>query len=365
MKPPKRLNPIQVAASAAGAVLAAVIASFFGVEGTIIGTAVGSIVATTVSALVWESIERGHVAVRQVVVKEHGPLLHRGSTEPAGAVTSSEAEASAVEVQVDAGLDAQVAAGRPAAGGDAAGRDPGEGVPGERGLGERGLGERGPWEPGPEERLAGTAAAGQAEVQQQSPLDPTRTELATTAAVGAGASHSGAAATGPRRLVASSRSGHPAQVRRTSVAPDARRRGLGRFRGGGFGGLRRRWVVVVGSVVGVFVVALGIVTVVEVIAGRPLSSVMGASTTHSGTSAQHLFTGTAPSTAPKTTTSTTAPPASTTTTSSSTTTTTTPSASSSTTTTTTPSTTTTTSTTTPSAGSSGGSGTSGAGAGTG
>jgi hypothetical protein len=332
MKRPKRLNPIQVAASAAGAVLAAVIASFFGVAGTIIGTAVGSIVATTVSAIVWESIERGHEAVRQVVVKEHGPLLHRGSTESAGEITHADAEASAVEAQVDAGLDTDLAAGRPADGADVTG------------------------EPG--SPAAETAAAGRVQVRQQSPLDPTHEEQIGTAAAASCPDGPGLEVTGPRRLVASNRGGRPAEVRRTAVAPERRDRGRR------IGPFRRRWVLAVGSIVGVFVLALGIVTVVEVIAGRPLSSLTGGGHTPGGTSFGNIVTGT-----PETTTSTTSSSSTTSTSSASTTaptstTTTTPS--SSTTTTNTPSSsTTTTSTTTPSSGGTGASGGTGGSTGTG
>ena len=50
----------QILASAAGAVIAAVIASAFGVKGTIVGVAIGSAAATFGTALVAQSIERGH-----------------------------------------------------------------------------------------------------------------------------------------------------------------------------------------------------------------------------------------------------------------------------------------------------------------
>ncbi len=59
----------QILASVAGAVLAALIASSFGVTGTIVGVAIGSAAATIGSALVSQSIERGHKAVKQVVVR--------------------------------------------------------------------------------------------------------------------------------------------------------------------------------------------------------------------------------------------------------------------------------------------------------
>jgi hypothetical protein len=69
----------QILASAAGAVIAAVILSSFGVKGTIIGVALGSVAATTGSALVAQSIERGHQAVKQAAVRapESSTLLRR------------------------------------------------------------------------------------------------------------------------------------------------------------------------------------------------------------------------------------------------------------------------------------------------
>ena len=52
--------------------IAAVIASSFGVKGTIVGVAIGSAAATMATALVAQSIERGHEAVKQVVVRAPG-----------------------------------------------------------------------------------------------------------------------------------------------------------------------------------------------------------------------------------------------------------------------------------------------------
>ena len=76
----------QILASAAGAVIAALIASSFGVKGTIVGVAIGSVAATTGTALVAQSIDRGHKAVRQVVQDPKSPPLLRrlGSTGTAG-----------------------------------------------------------------------------------------------------------------------------------------------------------------------------------------------------------------------------------------------------------------------------------------
>jgi hypothetical protein len=50
------LSPIQIFGSAAAAVAAAVVCSFFGVAGTVIGTAIASVVATTASALYAHSV---------------------------------------------------------------------------------------------------------------------------------------------------------------------------------------------------------------------------------------------------------------------------------------------------------------------
>ena len=82
----------QILASAAGAVIAAVIASTFGVKGTIVGVAIGSAAATMATALVAQSIERGHEAVKQVVVRapESSTLLRKlGGTRASGGTDAS------------------------------------------------------------------------------------------------------------------------------------------------------------------------------------------------------------------------------------------------------------------------------------
>jgi hypothetical protein len=83
----------QILASAAGAVIAAVIASTFGVKGTIVGVAIGSAAATMATALVAQSIERGHEAVKQVVVRapEASTLLRKlGGTGASGGTAASD-----------------------------------------------------------------------------------------------------------------------------------------------------------------------------------------------------------------------------------------------------------------------------------
>jgi hypothetical protein len=82
----------QILASTAGAVIAAVVASTFGVKGTIVGVAIGSAAATMGTAFVAQSIERGHEAVKQVAVKvpESSTLLRKlGGTGVSGPSASS------------------------------------------------------------------------------------------------------------------------------------------------------------------------------------------------------------------------------------------------------------------------------------
>jgi hypothetical protein len=89
----------QILASAGGAVMAAVIASIFGVKGTIVGVAIGSAAATFGTTLVAQSIEHGRHAVKQVVVRvpDTSMLLRRmGGTRVAGVTESSPGESTAL-----------------------------------------------------------------------------------------------------------------------------------------------------------------------------------------------------------------------------------------------------------------------------
>ena len=60
-----QLSALQVAAGALAAVSAAVIASFFGVAGTVIGAAVASVVSTVGAAVYTESMRRTHAGLRR------------------------------------------------------------------------------------------------------------------------------------------------------------------------------------------------------------------------------------------------------------------------------------------------------------
>lgn len=251
---PMKVNPKQIAASAAGAVAAAVVASLFGAKGTLLGIFLGSVVATTATALVVQSLERTHEAVRQVVRLPDRPQVLRrfGASRPAGSATGGTEETALTEAA--SGPD-----GGAAAGGTAAALHPGSDVG------------------GPEPATA--------RIEPQVP-----------------------------RLVASSRGGRGGGPGRPSGSA-----GSGRW--------RLRWPALAVSVAAVFVVALLVVTGIELLAGKPLSSVVGSGDASGGTSAGSLFSplpttttlpparsSTTTSTAPGTATSTTAPPSSTSTT---------------------------------------------------
>jgi hypothetical protein len=179
----------QILASAVGAVLAALIASSFGVTGTIIGVAIGSAVATIGTALVSQSIERGHEAVKQVVVRapDTSVLRRVGGTRASG--------------KADATVPTQFASA--------------ESVP----------------------AASGSVAAGDETASMESGLKSGDTQ----------------------RLEVSAVAGAPAAERLEAViipSKPVRRRGLS-------------WPAIAGTAAVVFLLALALVTVIELIAGQP------------------------------------------------------------------------------------------------
>jgi hypothetical protein len=72
-----QLSALQVAAGALAAVSAAVVASFFGVAGTVIGAAVASVISTVGAAVYTESMRRTHAGLRRA-----GSLLVRSPQAP-------------------------------------------------------------------------------------------------------------------------------------------------------------------------------------------------------------------------------------------------------------------------------------------
>jgi hypothetical protein len=247
----------QILASTAGAVIAAVVASTFGVKGTIVGVAIGSAAATMGTAFVAQSIERGHDAVKQVAVRvpESSTLLRKlGGTAVSGPSASS-VEASSAPTEV-------VGQAQPGA------SEPGQSEPGSESEAET-------------IEMASTAAP-VAETQ--------RLEISATADAPA-----------TERLVAST------SPTRAAVARPAVLRGFS-------------WQTIAISAVTVFVLALLFITAIELISGKPLSSIFGGA--DSGTTVKNLVNPSpAPATTPTSTTSTTSSTSSTTTPSSTTTTT--------------------------------------------
>src|SRR5271166_2544363 len=227
-----KLNFKQIIASAAAAVLAAVIASLFGVKGTIVGVAIGSIVATSGTAILATSLDKTHRVVRHAVIENpNSPTFLRqfGQTEPA-----------------PTGAPGQVT--------------------GSQETSEKGAG-------GDEETRPVPLAVPE-------PVDVTRAPL-----------HSGAAATEPAG----------GSLPETQAPVDD-------------GSSRFRWPVLAGSVAGVFVLTLIIVTCFELAVGKPLSALFGVNPHATGTS---LFSNPGPTTTtvPATTSTTTSSSTSTTTTS--------------------------------------------------
>ncbi|MBJ7597403.1 MAG: hypothetical protein DLM67_05850 [Candidatus Nephthysia bennettiae] len=102
--PKFELSPVQLIAGCLAAITAAVLASFFGVAGTVIGTALGSIVGTAGTALYSHSIRKTQARIRAIQAHEqltglrHQPVEARpgqASAEPAGDPTHEPAAAAA------------------------------------------------------------------------------------------------------------------------------------------------------------------------------------------------------------------------------------------------------------------------------
>lgn len=272
----------QILASATGAVIAALIASSFGVTGTIVGVAIGSMAATLGTAFVSQSIERGQKAVKQAAVRvPEGPtanLLRRmGGTGAAGGATSSATSLATSSI------------------------------------------EGGPTVPEPTE-VVGTVGEEKTETGPAvAPGDAAaRTEVPGVDVVeGEGAGAAGAA--GPDRPEAAT-----VPLRRADVLEGAGVVGVSGSTGvaaaaGADGAVgRRRFTLKAFAVTAaiVFVLALGLVTAVELIADKPLASIFGS--TGSGPTLKNIFMPGPPATSTSTT-STTTPAVSTSTTSTSTT----------------------------------------------
>lgn len=264
----------QILASAAGAVIAALIASSFGVTGTIVGVAIGSMAATMGTALVSQSIERGQKVVKQAAVRvpeglPTSTLLRRvGGTVAAGTATSS-ADGGPEEPEPTEAIGAH-------------GEETTEMAPAAAPL-----------------RLDATERPEARPVEQDAPMP--ETVEATTVPLLPTAVLEGAGVVGV--------TGGEGVATTAEAAGEAR-------------GRRFTWKAFAGTAAVVFALALGFVTAVELLANRPTvftpSSPASPTTTSTSTpsttstSTSSTTSSTTSTTAPSTTTSTTAPTTSTT-----------------------------------------------------
>lgn len=102
-----KLSPIQIIASAAAAVVSAVLLSFLGDKGTILGVALGSVIATLGSAAIGESLRRGHSKVKAVASNQQwripgvGTLAGGAEGTAAGAESAEGGPTGAVQSSAD------------------------------------------------------------------------------------------------------------------------------------------------------------------------------------------------------------------------------------------------------------------------
>ncbi len=210
---PKRsltLSPIQVAASCLASVTAAIVASYFGVRGTIIGTAIVSVASTVGSALYAHSLHRGRERLHQAWTQ--------GSTFPFAASDPTR-PSRATRAIPDSSRGAASDTGR---------------------------------------RAAGDTARGQAaDTGRRAVADSGRGNVGDTSAGVNGAADDATKVIG-RQLHA------PAHRQERA------------------GWLRHRRFPLVAGLVATFVVAMGIVTVIELATGAPLAHTIGSSSSDSG-----------------------------------------------------------------------------------
>jgi hypothetical protein len=236
----------QILASTAGAVIAAVVASTFGVKGTIIGVAIGSAAATMGTAFVAQSIDRGHEAVKQVAVRvpESSTLLRKLGGTGVSAPAASTVDASSAPTEV--------------------------------------VGQAQPGASNPGQSASGKSASGHESEAETVEMESTAAPVAETQRLEISAA---ADAPATERLVASTS---------PTRAPTARLAVLRGF----------SWRAIAVSAVTVFVLALLFITAVELISGKPLSTIFGGADT--GTTLNNLVNpAPAPATTPTPTTSTT------------------------------------------------------------
>jgi hypothetical protein len=236
-----KLKPYEVLASALAAVAAAAAASFFGVKGTLVGAAIGSAVATSVAALIKQSADRAQEAMKKSGLASITSSLTRRSTATSSVEDVDASEKSQVPPEARAGV---------------VGREPRATDPSSEtdhwvvaGIGD-------PTEPVFEEPTVQVPA-------------PRATEPTI---VGSGSKQGAAGTTQPTPV------GQTAMFERPGAAPHKR---------------LRTAIVVTASALAAFVLAILVVTLIELGAGRSLSSIFGGP--KSGSTVGGVFNGVTPS----------------------------------------------------------------------
>jgi hypothetical protein len=250
------LSATQVIASMLAAVTGAIAASYTGITGTVVGVAVASVISTAGAAVYKHYLARSQEKLRSAAVviaprvRATGLAAHRGRPSTAG--PASRPAQAAADPASAVGRAAGIASMRVTAAGKAAAA----------GTSGRASGES-----------ASTAAQAAGQPGSRA-LMPDQVATDEFPAIAAGGGREGMPAAGP-------------------AAPAGESGGPGKWHG-----FRRRWLIWVAAAAAIFVVTMGVVTVVEVAAGKPLDALIWGRTSH-GTTVSDL-TGGQPAARPRT-----------------------------------------------------------------
>jgi hypothetical protein len=258
------ISGIQVAASVLATVSGAIVASYLGIAGTLLGAALGSAATTAGTAIYRHYLattkDRLQTA-KSGILTQAAHLRQRESPDPVRATARLEAQPDAATATMPAraggrGADAPQAVAR-LAGLREAGRIPAAAD------GDRDTTAAGPAADDPDAtnpmpaRTTGTAATGNG--------------AAGTAATGTGATGTRAAGTGD--AVASQPTG-PLAAQTTRTSPVTGGPSGEPARTGRGWPTRKGWLMLAGAAVGIFVVAMAVVTLIETATGKPLDAVI-------------------------------------------------------------------------------------------
>jgi hypothetical protein len=302
-RPHIELNTVQVVASVLAAVTGAVLTSYLGVGGTVVGTAVGSIATTSGFAIYKHYLGRTKERIDHVapVIVEHarvwtptsgyptsraahhgnGAALRSANGSPASAGSGRPEDQQTQPMQAwDPGRPGAQSAGEEAGPPAQPSGTPGPSGPGQPGAGQPGAGEPGSGQPDSGQPGSGQPGAGQPGAGQPGAGEPPR-EFGTVRMAGNG--DGGGAANGAT----------PGTARDGEGGDNAPGNGNGNGNGnqprGGILRGRPRWVGVAATSAAVFVLVIVAITVFELATGKPLAATVrgqqGSGTTLSGGSA--------------------------------------------------------------------------------